>query len=193
MAQNRLDPTVPVAVFALIISCIGTWISLSESKIMREQQAMMSEEKAASVWPYIEAAQFNDYEDSQNLVVVTYGIKNKGIGPAILNDVIYKLGDEELESYSVGRALQKRHPEFKIKSIQNQQVDNIVLSKGEIAKIVTLRINYEDGKRMAAQQLVNSINLRAIFCYCSVYGDCWKLEGRDLMKNDSCQVREGIR
>ena len=192
MAQNRFDPTVIIAVFALIISCIGTWISLSESKIMREQHAMMSEEKAASVWPYVEAAQYNDYEDSQNLIIVTYGIKNKGIGPAILNDVIYKLGDEEVESFSLGRTLQKRHPELKIKTIQNQQIDNIVLSKGEIVKVATLKINYEKGKKKEVQKIINSMNFRTLFCYCSVYGDCWKLEGQDLSRSDSCRIREGI-
>lgn len=45
-----------MALLAIVISLTGTVVSIVEANILSDQQELILEEKAASVWPFLEVA-----------------------------------------------------------------------------------------------------------------------------------------
>lgn len=177
----KVDTSLVFAVLALVISSIGTLTGIYEARIMRQQQAIMQDQKAASVWPYVERGNYLDYDEENNVLEISHFLENKGIGPAVLADVDYRFDGKSIGLHEVDNEISKILPLTRIEMAQNFSVDNLVLSAGERVRVFRIlitpeesiyEINFDINKIVDAYQ--------SWFCYCSVFGSCWSLGEKDL-------------
>lgn len=190
---KNIDVSILIAIAALLISTISAFISLKESRIMMDQQRVLSEQQEASVWPYLEATPINTYV-SDTSVTYNYTIENKGVGPAIISNVNYRFGDLDIEGWGLGKAMQEKHKNLEIDQLSNQTLDNAVLSPGERHDVIAIQITKSKSDDLNFNKLLNNINYRVDFCYCSIYGKCWQVEEiRNISLSEKCKFRESIR
>lgn len=199
----KLDNSTIIALVAVLISSISAFISLYEAQMMHEQQMMLSEQKEASVWPYVEARSTSSYtiglKDSiQHLTQATYiyTIENKGIGPAILSDMKYIFDREEIPNWGLPEAMLDKFgdvvPDIEIIQGGNFNLEDYILATGESVEVVSITIK-NNSDTLDFNGFVNTIPYHLEFCYCSVYGACWKSTKNTITKNSTCSLREEIR
>lgn len=192
--RQRVDRSLLISLVAVAISLIGTVVSVYEAGVLRDQQSLQAEQKSASVWPYV-ANNIDISAPEDSVTVITFTVENLGIGPAILGDVRYLYKEKSYETYSIGEAIQKSIQEanqhygekFRVTSVQNWQIDSLVIPPQKDVRPFTLQV--VGGKNYigieAANFIVNQLSIQ--FCYCSVYGDCWyRGEGVAPIKNPDC-------
>ena len=192
---KKYNVSVLIALIAVLISSASTFISLEETKILREQQEIMISQKEASVWPYMENSYtLNIINDSS--YEIEFSSINKGVGPAIINSVQYEFKGVQFNNWEFSKVLKELYPNLIIKNKGNTELNNIVLTVGE--KVVTFRIlinntNYYESS--AFNILINQIaqDLHLKYCYCSVYGNCWKVDGEEIGRSTKCTFRDEIR
>lgn len=191
------DKTIYLAIIALVISIVGTGISIVEAGILRDQQQVMLDEKAAAVWPYVKG--------NQHINVTALGIhislsyKNKGVGPAIMQ-LDHYFQDSLLEhTYQVGEKLRKMYPDLQIVPITSNDITLEVLRPEESITAYSLKLITEGGlKDSLVIEKLNIIlkQLTTKVEYCSIYGECWEItqetSGRPV-KCDGCGEELRIR
>ena len=193
MSNTKWNPSVIIALIAVIISCATALISLKESKVLKKQQVIMQEQKQASVWPFVQAISYTEYNFDRDFATFKYEVENKGIGPAILNEVFYLFDGKEIENGGLANAISMKHPDFKVEPIQNLNIKNKVLAQGEKISVIQIRLHDLNAQKNELVDFLKNLEFHANFCYCSVYGDCWKMEKGKVNKNNSCKFRDEIR
>ncbi len=193
MSKTIWNPSVIIAFVAVLISSATALISLKESKLMQKQQLIMQEQKEASVWPFIQAISYTEYNFEKDYVIYKYEVNNKGVGPAILNDVIYTYNDKVMRSGDLANAIQEFKPDFDVTPVQNMNIDNKVLAEGEAVSVVQVRFNKLNQQQEELVAFMHDLEFNASFCYCSVYGNCWKIEEGKVRKEATCEMRKEIR
>jgi len=187
------DASIIIALIAVLISSASAYISLKESRIMLDQQKMLSEQQAASVWPYLANQPVHNYK-ADSVVIYEYVVTNKGVGPAIIDEVIYKFGDEIIAGWDLGKSLKRKHPQLKIEQLSNAVLDGMVLAPGERHGVIKEKITRLKGDTTNLWQVLNEMNFDLEYCYCSVYGKCWKVASKGEIKpSKECKFRENIR
>ncbi len=178
--RQRVDRSLLISLVAVAISLIGTLVSIYEARVLREQQNLLAEQKSASAWPYV-ANNVDISAPQDSVAIITFTVENLGVGPAILGDVKYFYQDEPYETYSIGSGIQQSLSEanqrygvgFRAQSTQNWQIDSLVIPPQKEVRPFTIRV--VGGKNYVSLEAANFIANRidVMFCYCSVYGDCW--------------------
>ena len=189
-SRRQLDTSLIVALVAVVISLVGTVTSIYEARILRNQQQTYQEEKAASVWPYIKTEMYTNYNNSDSSITLEYSITNKGIGPAILGDVRYVYRGADVETYSIDEAIQEQYPDIPTWNSRNRQVDRTVVSPGEKIMLFAVRLSVS-GPVRDFSHVSNAIesDFYTEFCYCSVYGKCWRVTQADTpLEGNDCAV-----
>lgn len=179
-----------LALFALLISVIGTAISVIDTNILRDQQRMMAEEKAASVWPYVVASVVSEMKD--NRAVVTYTLLNKGVGPALIGGYSFRIDGKPFDAAAVRDELSRRLPGTTIIPSKVRADTREVLAAGEsftpleLVVINTGAPAEETGELTQQPALQIASMLAGEFCYCSIYGDCWVINAATERSRGSC-------
>jgi len=192
----KWDFSILIAMIAVLISTLSAYISFKESKILMQQQKIALSQQETSAWPYLQNIPANNFK-GDTIAIFIYSVENKGIGPAIINEVIYKFDNKEISNSSLGRELVEKYDSLlKIRQIQNAALNQVVLAPGEIHNVVTIKISKNKKSDLNLQSIVNEIGELYVleYCYCSVYGKCWKVNRYDDIKqSDQCKPMEGIR
>ena len=192
-SPRRWDTSVIIALIAVSISLFSTYISLQESRIMRDQQLILAEQQESSVWPYLENRQINNF-NSDTSVTISYKVTNKGVGPAIIDSVSYLYKEQSIKGWGLGAALREDFPNLKIYQLGNYILDGMVLAPGEVHTVATEKIVKPRGDTTQLSRLVNNLDFRLEYCYCSVYGKCWRVFSKTETKpSEDCEFRENIR
>ncbi len=185
MKKNKKNkPSILIASIAVLISLFSLIISLRETQILKEQQAIMKSEKDASVWPYMENSYTISNSGNSSYSIVFTAV-NKGIGPAIIDSVSYHFKSYEFNNWNFHKNLQELFPNVLITNGGNAELGNRVFSSGE--KFIVFRISienkYDKYSDSELNVLVNDIasNIHFNYCYCSVYDSCWKVEGDETL------------
>lgn len=177
-----------MALIAIIISLVGTVVSIMEANILRAQQELMLEEKAAAVWPHLAVSM--NVEFSAETLSIKYAVINKGVGPALLGGFQFSINDGEpgelLDAIDV---LRRKYPELRITPAFSSVNLNSVVVPGESKAIYHLQITSTTGVSLLSFVSLSE-ELTAQFCYCSIYGDCWDAENNPLTKEEACAGRE---
>ncbi len=185
--KGKYDLSILVAMVAVLISIFSTFISLRETEILSSQLE-------TSAWPYIENSYLIRTIDSS--YVIEYSAKNKGIGPAIIDSVVYRFKEEELVNWKFHSRLQSLYPNVRIDNSGNAELSRSVLAPGEAVKIFVISIsNGGTYDRLEFNRIVNEIasNIYLKYCYCSVYGKCWEVDGYEIEATRECSIPNGIR
>jgi hypothetical protein len=182
LAKNKkIDTPLIIALFAVLISFFSVLLGYKETSILEEQQKLLFQQQGASVWPFLENSP--DIEIGDSTALFNYRVTNKGVGPAIVDNVIYTYKNREITSWGLGHELEKDYPNLSIQQTRNANLSTKVLAPGEVTNVITISFttkgNFED-------TLID-------YCYCSVFGECWKVDGLDdLVKSSDCNLRSGL-
>ena len=176
-----------LALLAILISLVGTGVSIFESKLLREQQTIMVEEKAASVWPYVELK----INSTVHVLGYTIGARvvNKGIGPALLGDVILVYDGEQIPLGQISKVILDKHSGLEMSKMNLGKSEMLgVLSPDEEVDVFSVTFAVNDTNLDEVLSIADYLELS--LCYCSIYGDCWEvgMEGKP-KKIDECSAR----
>ena len=156
-----------MAVMAVLISFAALLVSLFETRILREQQAIMRSEQKAGVWPYVEQSFHYSYDPDQVELKLSY--INKGVGPAQIVDGEILIAGKHVDSYdSIRTEIIRRLPDSVSMSHSYSSIGG-VLSPGEEDIILSITMN----RFPKDVEWVRDLNLGLTVCYCSIYRDCW--------------------
>lgn len=180
-----------LAILAILISLVGTGVSIFESQILREQQEIMLAEKAASVWPFVRLA----FNSSQTDTTYTIGATfiNKGVGPAVIGDIELFFQGEPIAASEIFEKIKEAYPEMRLgTSTINLSNGRFVVSPDEEKEMYRLTYFVESTSPLGLVELLTSIRIEA--CYCSIYGDCWGLDNsEEAYSVEECAARLELR
>ncbi|WP_289116991.1 hypothetical protein [uncultured Idiomarina sp.] len=134
-----------VALTALFIGLLTAFISIYSAYIDRAYAK-------ASVWPKVEI--FRSHSEGR----FSYGVSNKGTGPAIIKYAKVKSGSQFLEKWS-------DLPEFKL--ISQSHLSTITLPSNQTVE----PLKYQGDSVSDILALDQTVQIE--LCYCSIYEDCW--------------------
>ena len=190
---SNWDASVIIALIAVLISSATALISLKESGILLEQQQMLTAQQEASVWPYLESRRIHSVS-SDTSVIYQFTIVNKGVGPAIIDSVKYVFDGQEITGWGLEDALQEAYPQYKIIQANNSTLDGKVMAPGETHVIITEKIIKAKTDTTNLMDFLNEFDFHLEYCYCSVYGKCWKVSSLfDIKPSEECSFRSDIR
>lgn len=158
-SKRAVSSEMMIAVFAIIISISTLIVYVYQSNLMKQQQKM-------SVWPHLTFGP-SWGADYLNVVLI-----NRGIGPAIVEDVDIKFDGQPLEG--VHQIIDMIPDSLKSTFNYSSISPGMVVMSGE--NIEMLRIREPD----TVSYLMNAIFSNRIsieICYKSVYGDMWVTNG----------------
>lgn len=185
--NRKVDRSLLVALVAVVISLIGTFVSVYEANVLREQQDLLAEQKSAAAWPFMKCTPLVNYNNDTTAVII-YEIANKGIGPAILGDVRYLFDGQDFESYSIDDGIIAKYDSFLVvQGTQNMQIDSSVIQPSGGLAVFTIQLTARAPEYVKLfNKVANELSVQ--FCYCSVYGDCWyRGSYRAPEKREECQ------
>jgi len=181
--KKSIDKSLWISIIALLISLGTMAISIIETNIMKNQQTIMMDQKFASVWPYMQRNQWTNYGEEKGSF--QFGIENKGVGPGLIQDVTYLYNGDTVETWSFHDSLASQNPEVKFTTRSNQNIDNMVISPGQLVHLVKVEMKSTDTSQVLLNDLQSSF--RVEFCYCSIYGECWQYKNNEVTKSDLCK------
>ena len=163
------DPEMITALSAMVIGLVAVVIGAYQAKVASDQ-------RAASVWPYIQVGRYSIQDEKYG-----FNIINKGVGPAIIKQMDVFVDDKPYPDWtSVFQAL------LKTKS----SVPSIYSSTNKSVIAVNETINMID---VNSPELISKIqakpdNIMIQVCYCSIFEECW-LTGRGIENQEvaSCK------
>lgn len=158
-------------------------ISVIETDIMKGQQKIMLDQKYASVWPYMQRNQWTSYGKEKSSF--SFGMENKGVGPALIQDVTYFFKGDTVETWTFHDSLTAHYPELKVTQATNQNIDNLVFSPGQKITLIKTEIDNTDSSAVILNSLQR--DFRVNFCYCSIYGECWFYDNKIVEKSEFCE------
>lgn len=171
MSKAKFDRSDLIALLALVISILGTVISMRETNILQEQQAMAREQKSATVWPHLDTDVIINYlEDST--FEYNLSVENNGIGPALLQLLALNYDSTQVSPDSLSSLLVRDFPDTQVELISYVGIEKGVLAPGETVKLCQLRITVNGQDIDQLIKMIDRIDIES--CYCSVYDECYR-------------------
>lgn len=165
-----------IAIFVAIIAALA---ALQEARSNREHQAI-------SVWPYVQSfAGVNFGEPTEQFPDrFAFLVTNKGVGPAIIEDLTIARNGQTYQSWStlLYRLAEEKQVEGPLAISESAMEAGEVLEAGELRWIA--RTNNLDLARHAAQLVYGTEEVTFELCYCSLYRECWRLTFPDARPED---------
>ena len=167
--KKKINVSLLLGISAVFLSASALIVSIIQTTILRDQQY-------ATVWPYIQATAMNASG------TYSYGIENKGVGPAIIKDLKYTYNgvnyDNTRKMYTAlfgenytGAGFTVTDKNYVIKSGEGLEMFSVNRPDSLISDII-YRWERE------------AVNLKII--YSDVYGNCWQLDGGITSRLSSC-------
>ncbi len=161
------DPEMITALSAVFIGVVALIIGAYQAKVASDQ-------RAATVWPYLEVGRYSIQGKEYGFMV-----HNKGVGPAIIKQMEVTVDDVPYQGWSSAfRAMIEEN--INISSIYSS-TNKSVIAVQEMRKLVDITDVDVIRKIQAAPD-----NIQVSICYCSIFEDCW-LAGRG-RKTESVQA-----
>ena len=174
--ERKISGTHIASLIAVIVSISALMVSIYEARMMKEQQDLMVSQQKTSVWPYVKGNTLLNFDSISSVIAI---LENKGIGPALIDEITISINGEQLKDYNeIKEQLSKiylDHPFF----LSLASLKDHVLAPGETLEF--LKIQYPSFK--GHYQLVSEMEIEYNLCYCSVYGECWKVNTRGGIPN----------
>ncbi|MEN0045020.1 MAG: hypothetical protein AAF769_14770 [Pseudomonadota bacterium] len=154
--QSRFN--LATSLVAIAISIVAMLVSLVEVSAMRTQQR-------AEVWPYIDLA------TGYNSEGFYLKLENKGVGPALMHDVLLLRGGEPVTDLDAF-VLDVVGPEdaFSYDTYRTNNPSDSVIAPGEVSTL--FGVPWEPRTRKFVENMGTDLDITA--CYCSIHEDCWR-------------------
>ncbi|TVQ19418.1 MAG: hypothetical protein EA361_00780 [Bacteroidetes bacterium] len=153
--KQLIKPEMLIAAFAILISISTLIVYIYQSNLMKQQQKM-------SVWPYL------NYGPSWGQDYFIVDLINKGIGPAIIENVTITFDGKEIEGIE---GIMKLVPDSIRGSYSFSTIPpGLVIMAGEALTLLNVT-----EPTVVAYLMDNILNdkFHMEVCYSSVYGDSW--------------------
>lgn len=169
--SRRINPEWVVAISAVIISLCALGVSIFQTRIMKQQQAH-------SVWPHLQV-----YNSNLNGLELT--LENKGVGPALVNEVEYSFDGKTTHKINeliemIFAADGTVSPDSTI-NFRYSHIENLVLAPND--SHLLLDIKYPEAK--IVNRAFDKIGFR--LCYCSIEEECWHITGLLTRPKPGCE------
>lgn len=162
------------SVFAVALSIAALLVSLVEVATVRAQQR-------ATAWPYIQIS--TSYSDDG----FRLELKNKGVGPALMSDVMLTSDGqpvENLDQFIADTVGETDAFSYDVYSTSNPS--NGVVAAGETVTLFS--VPWEPRTRKFVTALNGVLDVET--CYCSIHRECWstKLSADGTSPTNSCRT-----
>jgi hypothetical protein len=164
---------------------IATFIGLLAVCVAAYTAYMQRQQVRAAVWPIL---QF----DSSNAPDIHFTLANKGVGPALIRNVIVKVDNEPVKNWD--EAMKKLlGPGEHLFS--ESDMNGYVLAPNESIIVVTLHdannnpLVFDKSNPLWVTMNKERFRVTAEICYCSTLGECWILRGGGSTPNTTVQTR----
>ncbi|NVK21652.1 MAG: hypothetical protein HWD86_03985 [Kangiellaceae bacterium] len=152
------DPEMITALSAVFIGVVALIIGAYQAKVASDQ-------RAASVWPYVEVGRYSIQGEKYGFTII-----NKGVGPAII---------KQLEVAVDGKAMPNWSKAFQTMLGEQRSIPSVYSSTNKAVLAVQESRNMVELTDTNLIQQIQSVtdNIEISVCYCSIFDDCW-LSGR---------------
>lgn len=179
-ARIQLDRVLSLA--AAFVAVCALAVSVYQTKIMREQQR-------ASAWPRLDLP--------QSTSATTYGrlVQNQGLGPALVRSVEITYDGRHMRDWNaVTAAVFGDSAERVFARDSALAIETNTVARGSVilpgATVSHIRVHSAAVAPLLAR--LASGRLRTAICYCSLYGECWRVtqddDADDPMPVDACEA-----
>ncbi len=169
LPKKKFDISILIGISAVFLSASALIVSIVQTSILRDQQN-------ATVWPFIQAT----FMFTKGYY--SYGIENKGVGPAIIKELEYtyngvsygntkKMYGALFGENFAGVGFTETNKDYVVKSGEGIELLSVNRPDSLINDIIYLWEGEE-------------VNLKII--YSDVYGNCWQLDGGVTSRLSSC-------
>jgi len=166
------------AVIATFVGFLALCVSGYTAYVQREQVR-------AAVWPILEF-------DSSNAPDIHFTLANKGVGPAIIRDVIVRVDGQPVRNWR--EALEKilgpgDHPG------SESDMRGYVFAAGESRTVFTPHdpednpLNFDKSNPLWVKMNKERFRVTVEICYSSTLGECWTLHAGGLTPNTTTETR----
>jgi len=151
------------AVIATLVGFCALCVSAYTAYVQRQQVR-------AAVWPILEF-------DSSNAPEIHFTLANKGVGPAIIRQVIVKVDGQPVRNWM--EVVEKILGPGYLAS--ESDMNGYVFAAGESRTVFTPRdpgnnpLNFDKSNPVWVKMNKERLRIRAEICYCSTLGECWTL------------------
>jgi hypothetical protein len=146
---------------------------------------MQRQQVRAAVWPILEF-------DSSNAPDIHFTLVNKGVGPALIRQVIVKVDDQPVRNWR--EALEKLlGPGQHLFSESDMSFH--ALAAGESRTVFTFHdpennpLKYERSNPLWVTINKERLRVSVEICYCSTLGECWTLHASGLAPSTTTETR----
>ena len=167
--KKKINISLLLGLSAVFLSASALLVSIIQTTILREQQY-------ASVWPYLQTSA------SFTSGYYSYGIENKGVGPAIIKDFEYTYnGSSYRKTSEVFLALFGEN----VKGVGFSDISkDYVFKSGESISVLSVSLPDSLINKIIYRWESDSVNLK--ITYSDVYGNCWRLDDGVTTRLSSC-------
>jgi len=166
------------AVIATLVGLCALCVSGYTAYIQRQQVR-------AAVWPILEF-------DSSNAPDIHFTLANKGVGPAIIRNVIVKVDGQPVRNWK--EALERiLGPGEHLGS--ESDMSGHVLAAGESMTVYTPHdpennpLNFDKSNPLWVKLNKDRGRVTVEICYCSTLGECWTLRGSGMTPSTTTETR----
>ncbi len=145
------------SILAVILSIIAICVSIIEANTTRSAARV-------EAWPYVSAGQ------SYNSEGFAYMLKNKGIGPALIETITVSYADEPVTDLDkLIEDILGPDDAFSYDRYRTSVSTGSVLSPGEIMTLFA--VDWDPASRRLSTAFAENLSVEV--CFCSVYSECW--------------------
>jgi len=164
---------------------VATFIALLAVCVSGYTAYMQRQQVRAAVWPIL---QF----DSSNAPDIHFTLANKGVGPALIRNVIVKVDNQPVKNWD--EAMKKLlGPGEHLFS--ESDMNGYVLAPNESLTVVTLHdannnpLVFDKSNPLWVTMNKDRFRVTAEICYCSTLGECWTLRAGGLTPGTTTETR----
>jgi hypothetical protein len=164
---------------------IATFVGLCALCVSGYTAYMQRQQVRATVWPILEF-------DSSNAPDIHFTLANKGVGPAIIQNVIVRVDGQPVRSWK--EALERiLGPGEHLGS--ESDMSGHVLAAGESMTVFTPRdaennpLNFDKSNPLWVKLNKDRGRVTVEICYCSTLGECWTLRGSGMTPSTTTETR----
>ena len=154
----------PTLIISLVVA-YGTYVQAQATQRMQQ----------AAAWPFVAYDTTNYSDDGKHQVALV--LANNGVGPAMLGPIEVRYRGQPVRSTMDLLAKCCGYRQGTGASVATSTSSNVVLRPGESISFLALRDVPENAK-LIPQLDRERWQLKVRSCYCSIFDDCWTIEGR---------------
>ena len=169
-----------ISLLALLISLGAFGVSIYEANILKSQQAMMQEQQKASVWPYIEKDNSFVYFDGKAEMSIAF--TNKGVGPARIESMNLFINGQAIKDYiALSNLITPLFPNDLELEMELGRIEGILPAGASQRLLLIKSPRFKNDK-----EILRQLKIQFSLCYCSIYGDCWRITEKDKIPLEGC-------